>query len=141
MLSLSKTFALASLIPGLLFVCSEQFKVHFSMLTFVLAIILNSFLTFVEQLANSISSLIEQYSGWGGLRSAIYDRHIFCQLKFDCGLSDVEIASIKAFYGKPPKMGSWVPRKFNILINQGLFSVQNRAIQWFYQYQLPQHSQ
>ena len=41
------------------------------------------------------ASLIEKYSGWGGLRSAIYDRDIFCQLKFDCGLSDAEIASIK----------------------------------------------
>ena len=41
------------------------------------------------------ASLIEKYSGWGGLRDAIFNRDIFCQLKFDCGLSDAEIASIK----------------------------------------------
>ena len=41
------------------------------------------------------ASLIEQYSGWGGLRDALYNRDVFCQLKFDCGLSDAEMASIK----------------------------------------------
>jgi len=27
------------------------------------------------------TSLIEQYSGWGGLRDALYNREVFCQLK------------------------------------------------------------
>ena len=38
---------------------------------------------------------IKRYTGWGGLRKAIYNRNIFCQLKFDCRLSDAEIDSIK----------------------------------------------
>jgi SAM-dependent methyltransferase len=39
---------------------------------------------------------LENYSGWGGLRDALYDRDTFCKLKFDCGLSDSDIAAIKA---------------------------------------------
>ena len=42
------------------------------------------------------NALIETYSGWGGLRDALYNRDTFCRLKFDCGLSDTDIAAIKA---------------------------------------------
>ena len=44
---------------------------------------------------NGDETLLDKYTGWGGLRGAIFTRDIFCQLKFDCGLSDAEIASIK----------------------------------------------
>lgn len=56
---------------------------------------------------------IKRYTGWGGLRNALYNRAIFCQLKFDCGLTDEEITSIKntlssAYYTPAPLVnGVW----------------------------------
>ncbi len=38
---------------------------------------------------------INQYTGWGGLRDAIYDKKVFCHLKHNLRLSELEIQSIK----------------------------------------------